>query len=345
MSQFYSLDVKKIKRETEDAVSIEFNIPSELKSKFKYQAGQYLTLQTSINGEKVRRAYSIWTSPSEDRVAVLVKKLQNGIFSTYANDSLKENDSIEVMIPEGTFLNKGGTSVYFAAGSGITPVFSMLKEQIQKKEQVSLLYVNKSQETTAFLNELIQLNEEHDNFTLNLFYTRSTNVEPIYQGRLNKNKCSDLVKHDIINFNADGYYLCGPEEMILDLKEFLTDNGVSQSKVHFELFTASLPSEDQIDSLELIEANVKMIIDDDEFDFVYDASSKLSILEAAEEEGLDVPFSCKGGVCCTCKAKILDGQATMTVNYALTDDEVEEGYVLTCQTYPKSQNITVSFDE
>ena len=133
--------------------------------------------------------------------------------------------------------------------------------------------------------------------------------------------------------------------MILDLKEFLASNGVSDSKIHFELFTASLPSDEQIDSLDLSESKVKMIIDDDEFDFTYDASSKLSLLEAAEEEGLDVPFSCKGGVCCTCKAKILEGNGTMTVNYALTDEEVEEGYVLTCQTYPKTQSITVSFDE
>lgn len=347
MSNFHTLTINKIVNQTADAVSIEFKIPNSLQETFKYKAGQYITLKANIKGQEVRRAYSIWTAPKDNKLAVLVKKVKDGVFSTYANDVLKEDDVLEVMPPEGQFVNKSsGSKTYIAAGSGITPIFSLIKDELNSSaNKLSLYYSNKTKASTSFYNELVELASSNDQLDVHFLFSQEDSGSQFLNGRITKDKCEILNNNGLFNMNDSGYYLCGPEEMIFSVKDFLEANNVNKENIHFELFTVSDNKDEHEAQTDITDAKVTMILDDDEFDFNYDPSTKESMLEAGVDQGLDLPFSCKGGVCCTCKAKVMEGKAIMVTNYALTDEEVEEGYILTCQSYPTTPNLTVSFDE
>ena len=347
---FYSLIIKEIKKEAATAVSITFDIPADLKDKFTFQAGQYITLESTIKGEKVRRAYSIWKAPFENEVSVLVKEIENGLFSSYANNELEIGDSINVATPSGNFVldsKKGNSTTFFSAGSGITPIISMIKQQLfdNQNNNAVLFYVNKNSDSIIFKSELAKLEETFPSqFKVYHLYTREEGSQNQFSGRINEAKCDELEKGNALNLKSDAYYMCGPEEMILSTKDYLVSKNVNSESIHFELFTTTDNDKSEFES-HIDEATINVTIDDDEFEYEYTLSQFDSLLDAGNDSGLDLPFSCKGGVCCTCKAKIMEGTAVMLKNYALSEEEVEDGYILTCQSHPTSERLVISFDE
>ena len=352
MPEFHSLKVKEIVKETNDTVSVSFQVPEDLKEAYAFTPGQYLTLKLTINNEEQRRSYSICSSSAED-ITVAVKRVENGLVSSYLNEVLKENDEMEVMTPEGNFTletdqAKKRKFVGFAAGSGITPIMSMIKElSMDETETVfTLFYSNKMESDVIFKHQLDQL--AGDNLKINYIYTRQKLNNPLLEGRIDKSKSTELIKADLSCLNADAFYLCGPEEMIFNVKSALEEFGVLNTKIKFELFTtpvlmAEKPKQQEADENFDGEALVTVIYDDEETDFNLNKDGD-TILDAAMDNDVDVPFSCKGAVCCTCKAKVTEGKVTMDANYALSDQEVEDGYVLACQSHPASAKVTLDFD-
>ncbi|MEC8030551.1 MAG: 2Fe-2S iron-sulfur cluster-binding protein [Bacteroidota bacterium] len=352
MPEFHSLKVKEIVKETNDTVSVSFQVPEDLKEAYAFTPGQYLTLKLTINNEEQRRSYSICSSSAED-ITVAVKRVENGLVSSYLNEVLKENDEMEVMTPEGNFTletdqAKKRKFVGFAAGSGITPIMSMIKElSMDETETVfTLFYSNKMESDVIFKHQLDKL--AGDNLKINYIYTRQKLNNPLLEGRIDKSKATELIKADLSCLNADAFYLCGPEEMIFNVKSALEEFGVLKTKIKFELFTtpvlmAEKPKQQEADENFDGEALVTVIYDDEEIDFNLNKDGD-TILDAAMDNDVDVPFSCKGAVCCTCKAKVTEGKVTMDANYALSDQEVEDGYVLACQSHPASAKVTLDFD-
>ena len=352
MPEFHSLKVKEIVKETNDTVSVSFQVPEDLKEAYAFTPGQYLTLKLTNNNEEQRRSYSICSSSAED-ITVAVKRVENGLVSSYLNEVLKENDEMEVMTPEGNFTLETAQAkkrkfVGFAAGSGITPIMSMIKElSMDEKETVfTLFYSNKMESDVIFKHQLDQL--AGDNLKINYIYTRQKLNNPLLEGRIDKSKATELIKADLSCLNADAFYLCGPEEMIFNVKSALEEFGVLNTKIKFELFTtpvlmAEKPKQQEADENFDGEALVTVIYDDEEIDFNLNKDGD-TILDAAMDNDVDVPFSCKGAVCCTCKAKVTEGKVTMDANYALSDQEVEDGYVLACQSHPASAKVTLDFD-
>ncbi len=354
MSRFYKLKVAEIKIETEDSVSVAFDINNDLMSKFNYKPGQYLTLKFTINGIEERRSYSLCSSPFEDELLrVAVKKVKNGKVSTYINSDLKVGDEVEVMTPQGNFtldISSQHEKLYvaFAAGSGITPIMSMIKSVLKNEvnSKFVLFYGNKTIDSTIFNAQLDSLSG--NNLSVEHVYTQIKGVDELHSGRLDEEKANLLLKQNLDLLRAEGFYLCGPEEMIMDVSKCLEGFDVNKDKIHFELFTTPVlfakESEVQESDEEFKgQAKIKVICDDEEVEFSLAADGEV-ILDAAMEHDLDLPFSCKGGVCCTCKAKIIEGKVTMDANYALSDSEVEEGYVLTCQSHPASSFVVVDYD-
>lgn len=352
MSNFHTLSISEVTKITSDSVSITFEVPQNLQNDFKFKEGQYITLKQTINNENVQRAYSIWKAPFENELSVLVKKVENGVFSTYANETLKAGDSLDVMTPQGNFVpslstNNSNHYTLFAAGSGITPIYSILKQILKTESQstIDLFYVNKTKESAAFRSELETLNNSSSNLNVHSLYTKESAQDSNFDGRINKEKLELMKQLGVLNVNSFEYYLCGPEQMIMDSKDYLISQGASESAVKFELFTASASSEAEVIETDFSEAKVHIVIDDDDFEYTFNMSKSDNILEEGINQGLDLPYSCKGGVCCTCRAKVIEGTAKMKINYALTDGEVEDGYILTCQSIPTSSSIKVSFDD
>ncbi|MEJ6776890.1 MAG: phenylacetate-CoA oxygenase/reductase subunit PaaK [Crocinitomicaceae bacterium] len=353
--RFHSLKINDIRKETEDTVSISFIVPSELHHDYNFESGQYLTLKVDINDEDVRRSYSLCSSPYENEWRVAVKEVQNGKFSAYANHSLEKDMILDVMTPTGNFklstqaLNSN-SYVLFAAGSGITPILSIAKSALHEElnSDVTIFYGNKGFASIIFREEIEALKNQYmGRLRVIHILSRESLGNPIQKGRIDKEKTNQLFDAFLKDIEISGVYICGPESMIIGVKESLIEKGTDSSKVHFELFTA--PSiENQKIELALdsrkIESNVAVIIDGEQIDLNLDSTGE-NVLDAAQKAGGDLPFACKGGVCCTCKAKILEGSAIMDVNYALEKDEVEAGYILTCQAHPTSDKLIVSFDE
>ena len=352
MPEFHSLNVKEIKKETSDTVSISFDVPAELKNVYKFTPGQYLTLKLEVNNEECRRSYSICSSSDED-ITVAVKKVENGVVSTYLNEVLKVNDKIDVMTPEGNFtLHPDQTNkrkfVGFAAGSGITPIMSMIKQlkMDEVESSFTLFYSNKTDNDVIFKDTLEEL--AGDKLKVNYIYSRQKINNPLFEGRISKSKATELIKADLSCLNADAFYLCGPEEMIFNVKAALEEFGVLDTKIKFELFTTPVLMAEKQENQEVDEnfdgeALVTVIYDDEEVEFNLNKDGD-SILDAAMDNDMDVPFSCKGAVCCTCKAKVTEGKVIMDANYALSDQEVEDGFVLACQSHPASAKVTIDFD-
>ena len=349
MVQAYPLAVTKITRTTEDSVVIGFKIHQDLQNIFAFKPGQYITFIIHINGEKVRRAYSICSSPDEELLSVGVKRIPNGKMSTYLNRELKEGDVIDVIPPKGRFFIETHQDhqkhyVGICAGSGLTPILSMLKKVItdEKQSKFSVLYGNKTIESTMFRDELKEL-ESGSEGRLRIYYAYSREeVEGSLYGRYDRENIHKLFATNQELKSADGYYLCGPAAMLDDIDEVLQDNDTPKSDIHYERFTAKTKKKKKLNSDEMI-SEVTVIVDGDEFNFNL-SSQKESVLDAAMNNGADVPFSCKGGVCCTCKAKVLEGEVTMNVNYSLSEEEVEEGFILSCQAHPKSKKVIIDYD-
>ena len=355
--KFHTLKVKDVRKETEDTVSIAFDVPSDLINDYSFLSGQYLTLRATIDGEDVRRSYSLCSSPYEGEWRVAVKQVEKGKFSTYANQHIKPGQDLEVMTPTGGFVIKPDSKltrsiVLFAAGSGITPVLSIAKTILKEEpnSDVTLFYGNKGFNSIIFREEIEGLKNKHmDRLRVIHVLSRESLGNKIQKGRIDREKGTELFDAFLKGIQPDAVYICGPEEMIIGVKDAMLEKGLRVDQVHFELFTtpggASKKSETQVadDSAE-IAAKVTVIIDGDELEINLSSKGQ-TILDAAQAAGADLPFACKGGVCCTCKAKVMEGSVKMDVNYALEKDEVEAGFVLTCQAHPTSEVVVVSFDE
>ncbi|MBS1511160.1 MAG: phenylacetate-CoA oxygenase/reductase subunit PaaK [Bacteroidetes bacterium] len=352
---FHTLRVKNVKKETPDCVSISFDIPQTLQQEFMFEQGQNITIKKNIGGEEVRRSYSICTAPFENELKVAVKKVAGGKFSSFANDTLQAGDVLEVLPPTGKFNTKLQTAhqknyLAFAAGSGITPVLSIIKTTLQTEPQsrFTLVFGNRSRSSIIFFEELEALKNKYlQRFTLINILSREKTDAAIHSGRIDAEKLPALEK--LVRYEAiDDFFICGPEEMIFCVKDFLTEKGIDKKKIHFELFTT--PGVKKVESIKQEnesnsgpKSNITVKLDGRSFDFEL-GFDKQSILDAALQQGADLPFACKGGVCCTCKAKLLEGQVEMEVNWGLEHDEVEKGYILTCQSRPVTEKVTVDFD-
>ncbi len=350
--KFHSLKVVDVKPETNDCVSVGFEIPDNLKNEFSYIQGQYLTLRFKINGEELRRSYSICTTPKDAALRIAVKKVKDGRVSTYINEKLKSGDVVETMVPVGNFfteLHQYNKKVYnlFAAGSGITPIISILKTilLIESQALVNLFYGNTNEDTVIFKNELDELKSNFDN-RLHLFHVFSkpkNGVDPLYSGRLTKEKTILLTEKNIdLNLNNE-FFVCGPNEMMLSVKEALEALKIPKNKIHLEFFGTPPDVVKDASSQSLaVPAELTIICDGEER--VVFIEPHQSVLEAALDANLDAPFACRAGSCCTCRAKVVEGKVIMDVNYALLDSEVEEGYILTCQSHAITPTLTVDYD-
>ena len=357
MIHFHSLKVRKVEKETEDCVSIEFEIPEDLKEAFQFKQGQNLTIKKVLNGEELRRSYSICTSPFENKLRVAVKKAEGGVFSTWANEELNEGELLEVLPPTGKFYTELNPSqkknyVAFAAGSGITPILSIIKTTLltEPESTFTLVYGNRTKSSIIFKEDLEALKDKFiDRFRVYHILSRELTEALINNGRIDVDKLQLLFSKVIDQKRCDDFFICGPEEMIFCIKGYLEGRGISSNKIHFELFTVpgEKKSEAQTTKLETEEgprAKVSVKLDGVVFDFDLNYESE-SILDAALKQGADLPYACKGGVCTTCKAKLIEGEITMDVNWGLEPDEVVRGFILTCQSHPKTDKVVIDFDE
>lgn len=354
---FHPLSIKEIKKETEDCVSILFDVPQELNAAFQYTQGQSLTMRTTIHGEEVRRTYSICSSPLQNQLKVAVKKVEGGLFSTFANDQLKTNDILDVMTPVGKFYTPLNSShqknyVAFAAGSGITPIISIIKTTLatEPNSNFTLVFGNKSRASIIFFEELEGLKNKYINrFNLIHILSREKTESELNFGRISKEKCATLFNKLLDIKNTHEFFICGPEEMIFSVKHFLDSEHVDEKKIHFELFTTPGQKKKYEERNTKYEesgpqSNISIKLDGRSIDFKIPLNSDISILDAAMQQGADVPYACKGGVCCTCKAKLIEGEVRMDVHWGLEQEEIEQGYILTCQSHPKTEKVVVDFD-
>ncbi|REE08069.1 ring-1,2-phenylacetyl-CoA epoxidase subunit PaaE [Winogradskyella pacifica] len=356
MAQFYKLKIKDIYKETEDTSVITFEVPSELHSAFKFRQGQHLTLKADINGEDVRRSYSLCSSPSDGQWKVAVKLIPGGKFSTYINDELKTGDQLEVMSPSGTFgvevsAEKAKNYLFFAAGSGVTPVLSMVKAHLQAEPNSTckLFYVNKTAKSIIFKEELEQLrNTYFGRFEIYYFLTKERRDIELFNGRFDDEKMQVLTKTFIDIPDTSEVFLCGPEKMVNYVSEYLINAGLPKELVHYELFVTGLSDEDIKRAERLAQQNVEGVevtIVDGGKEFVFTMTKEYdNILDAALGAGADLPFACKGGVCSTCKCQVIDGAVEMKINYALDEKEVSQNLVLSCQAVPTTEKVVVDFD-
>lgn len=354
---FEKIRVKQIRRETPECISVAFDIPDELKQQFFYKQGQHLTLRTFIEGDEIRRSYSLCSSPLDEEWRVAIKQTDGGRFSSFANHSLKQGDILEVMPPMGNFyteIDPGNEKNYVAivAGSGITPAISIIKTVLAKepKSMFTLIYGNRTRGSIIFKDELEDLKNKYmQRFNLMHILSRELTDSPINHGRIDAEKCKIIFENNIASIEADDFFLCGPEEMIFSIKKFLEERGVNSKKIHFELFVnpgqeerkRAVQTETVVTDIKKSKISAKLDGIVFEFEAEYEGES---ILDAGLNEGIDLPYSCKGGVCCTCKAKLLEGEVKMDVHYGLEDEEIADGFILTCQSHPLTDTVVVDYD-
>ena len=355
MSKFHQLTVSEIKNETLDCVSVTFDVPSNLIKDYEYIQGQHLTLKLLVNGKEVRRSYSLCSSPMiKEPLRVAVKRVKGGLGSNFIYDNLKKGDVIEIMTPMGNFHTELKNTnkkhyVLFAGGSGITPMMSIIKTTLIAEPQstLTLFYGNFDEASTIFkkeLDEIVSLNPGR--FTLHYIFEKpsSQNISADLIGMLTKDKVKEVISKYLERNPVIEYFVCGPGPMMDNVKEVLESNNVNKNFIHIEYFTSAV-EEPKKDASEIKGSicEVTVIADGKETTFQL-ATDGDAILDAAMDAGVDAPFSCKGAVCATCRAKVMEGKASMTMNYALTDDEVEEGYILTCQAHPTTPVVVVDYD-
>jgi len=356
--RFYQLLVKDVRRETADCVSVSLAVPAELAATFKFIPGQYLTFRKFLDGNEVRRSYSICTSPAQGDLRVAIKKVEGGKFSTYANEQLKAGDMLEVMPPMGNFTprregNAPKNYLAFVAGSGITPVMSIMRSVLEEDSTstFTLIYGNRSRNSIIF-REAIEALKNQYMLRLRLYHVLSREYMdiPLFSGRLSAAKCAEFCEKLVDTGSIDEAFICGPEDMILSVRQQLIDLGMPSGKVHMELFTSPdqpKPSHEKWVSAHTADegpkSKVSITLDGATFEMDVPFNGE-TILDAALKSGADLPYACKGGVCCTCRAMVTEGEVEMEVNYALEHDEIEKGYVLTCQAHPRTERVVIDFD-
>lgn len=355
MAKFYPIKVQDVYKETKDCSVVSFEIPDDLKTEFKYSQGQHLTLKVLINGAEVRRSYSLCSSPIENKWKVAVKKINGGLFSAYINDNLKKGDILDIMPPNGIFNTpidpaKAKNYIVFAAGSGITPILSIIKTHLalEPKSKFQLFYLNRSVKSIIFKEEIEQLkNLYFGRLEIFHFLTKEHRSIELLNGRFTKEKLQILTDKIIDVPAVDDCFICGPEEMIFLIRDELMAAGLAKDKIHFELFNTGNSDADKARVTKILEKKVEgtdvTIIDGGkEFHFIMEDDYD-NILDGALAAGADLPFACKGGVCSTCRCKVIEGTVEMKVNYALDENEVAKNYILSCQAVPTSQKVVVDF--
>ena len=353
---FHSLEVAEIVPETADAKSIRFHVPEDLKPLFAFRPGQHLTLKAEIGGEEIRRNYSLCVAPEENLLKVTVKRIAGGIFSTWANESLRPGDRLDVMEPHGSFTwdfeaRARNHYVAFAGGSGITPVISLLKTALIEEpgSRFTLFYGNRDSQSVIFLETLAGLkNRFMGRLEIHHFLAEESEDIELFNGMLDRGKCDEVLEQLIDPDEVAAFFICGPGPMMDAAEEALTARGVASSKIHIERFTAGRPSAAlaaQMEALQQEAQGLTMVVTlDGRKRRVPFSAAAGNILDSAREAGLPAPFACKAGVCATCRARVVTGTAEMAARYGLTDEEVAAGYILTCQSVPKGEGLEVDYD-
>jgi ring-1,2-phenylacetyl-CoA epoxidase subunit PaaE len=349
MSTFHSLRIKDIKKETPHAVSIAFEIPENLKPDYTFLAGQYINLKTMFEGQEIRKAYSICSAPASGELRVAIKAVKNGGFSVFANEKLAIGDTMEVGTPEGKFTfepkpDRQRNYAAFAAGSGITPVLSIIQSVLQGEPESTfvLVYGNRTPEETIFHQQLHDLQQEYvGRFFVHFVYSKARAEDSLF-GRIERSTVNFVIKNKHKEKEFEKFYLCGPEDMILTVNEVLKENNIPEKNIKFELFSTPLAEKKIVENLDG-QTKITVLVDDEEVSFIM--SQQMTILDAALKQGVDAPYSCQGGICSSCMARLTKGTAEMKKNAILTDGEIMQGLILTCQAHPTSPEIYVDYDD
>jgi ring-1,2-phenylacetyl-CoA epoxidase subunit PaaE len=352
---FHALKVAEIVPETAEANSIRFEVPQELRDAFAFKAGQHLTLKAMIDGEEVRRNYSLCTAPDEQDWMVTVKRIANGVFSNWVGDRLKAGDMVEVMPPHGSFTTEFSPTakrhiVGIAGGSGVTPVMSLLRTTLREEpaSQFTLLYGNRDSSSIIFLEELADLKDRHlGRLSLHHFLAEEEGDIELFNGMLDRERCDEAISALVgVPASVDAWFICGPGPMMDAAEGALLDRNVDKERIHIERFTADRPSAAlaaEMAQLQTKAAGATMSVTLDGRTRKV-AFTETNILDSARAGGLPAPFACKAGVCATCRAKVTSGKVEMAARYGLTDEEVAAGYVLTCQSVPVGDGVAVDYD-
>lgn len=355
MAKFHSIKVLDIQKEAKDCLVISFEIPTELKQEFSFKQGQHLTLRAIINGKEERRSYSLCSSPLENKWKVAIKKIPGGLFSNYVQENFKKGEFVEVMTPNGNFsveINASQPKNYiaFAAGSGVTPILSIIKTHLaaEPESTFKLFYLNRTVKSIIFKEEIEQLKNVYLNrFEIFHFLSKEHRNIELLNGRFTQEKLQLLTNKIIDIPSTDDCFICGPEEMIFLIRDELFAAGMSKHKIHFELFNTGNSEKDKERIQKIVEqkaegTEVTILDGGKEFHFIMDNDYD-NILDGALAAGADLPFACKGGVCSTCRCKVIEGSVEMKVNYALDENEVAKNYILSCQAVPTSDKVVVDF--
>lgn len=356
MNHFHTLTIRDIRPETREAVSILFDVPDDLRDTFRFTQGQHLVMRTRINGEEVRRSYSICAGVDDDELRIAVKRVPDGLFSSFASTELKPGDTLEVMAPSGQFFTqldpaREGHYLAIAAGSGITPILSLIKTTLARepRSQFTLLYGNRASASTMFREALEDLKNEYmDRLNLIFMFSREKQDIDLYNGRIDQEKCAQLFRRWIDVPNLEAAYICGPQEMTETVRQQLREFGLAPERIHFELFGVNTPTRRRKPAAQAQTdenaSHITVINDGRTIEFDLPRNSK-SLLQAGRDQGADLPFSCQAGVCSTCKCKVVEGEVEMDNNFALEDYEVKAGYVLSYQSYPVSDKVVLDYDQ
>ncbi len=361
MARFHKLQVTDVKQETSDAIVVSFQVPKDLLADFRFIQGQYLTLKLTVNGEELRRSYSICSSPLDpEEIRIAVKKVQGGRASTQLVEKLKAGMTLDVMSPMGNFHTSLDAAheiqyVAFAAGSGITPILSILKTVLrtEPKSRFTLFYGNTETDRIIFRQRLAELAGQYaGRLDVHHILSKGVDEDALFNGRITTEKARQLLQRFVPDTMQREYFICGPEQMMVNVSEALEASGVNRKNIHIELFNTPVSTEAKKETDHAHGsaggfsgvADVQVIMDGRSYELKMPAKGD-GVLDAALEHGLDVPYACKGAVCCTCKARVVEGKVEMDMNYALTDEEVAQGYVLTCQAHPRSQRVVIDYDQ
>jgi ring-1,2-phenylacetyl-CoA epoxidase subunit PaaE len=358
VARFHSLEVTDVRRETRDAVVLTLTPSEEDRHVFDFTQGQYLTFRRAFDGEELRRSYSICAGRDEGCLRVGIKRVDGGCFSTWANEELKAGDVLEAMPPMGAFFtaiepDRAKHYLGFAGGSGITPVLSIIKTTLQRepRSRFTLVYANRQISSIMFREELDDLKNTYLG-RLSIIHILESEAQDIdlFTGRIDAEKCAGLFEHWIDLKSVDTAFICGPEPMMLAIAAELRNHGLTDGQIKFELFASSQPGrarrrvESASDADKGATCAATVTLDGATRNFTFPKHGQ-SLLDAALQNNMDVPYACKAGVCSTCRAKVIEGEAEMEINHALEDYEVRQGYVLTCQCYPLTDHIVVSYDQ
>jgi ring-1,2-phenylacetyl-CoA epoxidase subunit PaaE len=356
MSKFHPLTIAEVRNATRDTIAVTFAVPSDLRESFRFQQGQHLTLRASIAGEDVRRSYSICSAVQDGALRVAIKRTQGGLFSGWANDTLRAGQTIEVMPPMGHFnvpLDAANRKHYlaFAAGSGITPILSIIKTTLaaEPHSRFTLVYGNRASSSVIFRDELSDLKDTYlERLKITYVMSREQQDIELFNGRITHDKAAQFLQHWIDIADIDTAFICGPEDMMLGVSAALQEAGMDKADIKIELFAASIPKHQHQARAAAgaghQQTEVTVIMDGNASSFTMEQDRE-SLLDAGLRAGLDMRYSCKGGVCSTCRCKVVEGKVDMDVNYALEDYEIARGYVLSCQSFPTTSKVVIDFDQ